>query len=270
MIAADALAHACSATANLVREVARREVMPRFLNVRRQLKDDGTLFAEADLAAQHFLVERLPAIIASPIVGEEMSAADQQAAWDAGADGLWCIDPIDGTTNFINGLPFFAISVAWICDGKTRIGVTYNPVTDEMFHACEGGGAWLNEHRLPLRKSTRELSRGVANIDFKRIPKPLADRIAIEPPFYSLRNFGSSTLEWAYLAAGRLDVYLHGGQMLWDYAAGRIILAEAGGHACTLASDEFDTVQPWQRSVAAALDPQVFAAWRQWLRTPTS
>ena len=255
-----------NALIELVRQVARQEAMPRFLRVRRELKDDGTLFSEADLAVQRALVDRLLEIRQAPIIGEEMTAAEQQAAWDADADGLWCIDPIDGTTNFINGLPLFAISVAWLCGGKARLGVTYNPVTDEMFYARDGGGAYLNGQRLPLRTSTHEISRGVANIDFKRTPKAIADRIALDPPFYSQRNLGTSTLEWCYLAAGRLDLFVHGGQRLWDYAAGRVMLAEAGGFVCTLDCDDFDAAPPWQRSVVAALDPAVFAAWRTWLR----
>jgi myo-inositol-1(or 4)-monophosphatase len=260
------LSAALAAVIELVREVASREVMPRFLNVQRQQKDDGTLFSEADIAAQQALMEGLPAIIDSPIIGEEMPAERQHAAWDAGAEGLWCIDPIDGTTNFINGLPLFAISIAWLVGGRSQLGVTFNPVTGELFSARAGGGAWLGDRRLPLRSASPDLRRGLANIDFKRIPRPLADRIAIDPPFYSLRNFGASTLEWAYLAAGRLDLYLHGGQMLWDYAAGRIILAEAGGHACCLERDDFDAGPQWQRSVIAALDPIAFADWRRWLR----
>jgi myo-inositol-1(or 4)-monophosphatase len=267
-VSAADLEKAVVATVDLVREVARREVMPRFLRVQRQLKNDGTLFSEADLAAEHFLAQHLPGILAGPVIGEEMPKPAQQAAWNAGQNGLWCIDPIDGTTNFINGLPMFAISVAWLESGQSRLGITYNPLTDEMFCAWAGGGAWLNGQRLPLRESSGQLQRGLANIDLMRMPRALADRIAVAPPFYSQRNFGSSTLEWCYLAAGRLDLYLHGGQMLWDYAAGRIILAEAGGQACTLDSldsGDFNWGSPWQRSVVAALHPQVFADWRRWL-----
>jgi len=258
------------ATVALVREVAQQEVMPRFLRVRhQQLKDDGSLFSEADVAAQHYLAERLPAIRACPIIGEEMTPAEQQAGWAAGMSderGLWCIDPIDGTTNFINGLPYFAVSIAWISAGRARLAVTYNPITDEMFYAREGNGAYLNGRRLPLRQVTDDMARSVAGVDFKRIPKALADRIAVAPPYYSQRNFGCSTLEWCNLAAGRLDLYLHGGQMLWDYAAGSLILRESGGQMCTLDSDDYDAEEVWRRPVVAALHPEVFAAWKAWIR----
>ena len=258
----------------LVREVAQREIMPRFLRVvHDQRKDDGSLCSEADLAAENFLHERLKEIRRCPIIGEEMSPAAQRANWLGGSDddgGLWCIDPIDGTTNFINGLPCFAVSIAWIRARRTRLAVTYNPITDEMFYAREGNGAYLNGRRLPLRQVTADMGRAVGGVDFKRIPRLLADRIAVSPPFYSQRNFGSSTLDWCNLAAGRLDLYLHGGQMLWDYAAGSLILREAGGQMCTLAHDDYDHEDVWRRSVIAALHPTVFTNWRKWVRQNSS
>jgi myo-inositol-1(or 4)-monophosphatase len=257
----------------LVREVAQREIIPRFLRVSHgQRKDDGSLCSEADVAAQRFLVERLSGIRPCPIIGEEMSPAAQLAIWEASGDdprGLWCIDPIDGTTNFINGLPCFAVSLAWLSARRVRLAVTYNPITDEMFYARQGNGAYLNGRRLPLRQVTSDIARAVGGVDFKRIPKLLADRIAVCPPFYSQRNFGSSTLDWCNLAAGRLDLYLHGGQMLWDYAAGSLILSEAGGRMCSLVHDDYDAEDVWRRPVIAALHPAVFAAWRDWVRQDT-
>lgn len=253
----------------LIREVAQREVIPRFLRVNHDhRKDDGSLCSEADLAAQQFLLARLPAIRNCPIIGEEMSVDAQRAGWEAGSNderGVWCIDPIDGTTNFINGLPCFAVSMAWIYAARTRLAVTYNPITDEMFYAREGNGAYLNGRRMPLRQVTGKLARAVGGIDFKRIPKRLADQIAVSPPFYSQRNFGCSTLEWCNVAAGRLDLYLHGGQKLWDYAAGSLILREAGGQMRTLDNDDYDSADVWHRSVVAALHPDVFDDWCAWL-----
>ena len=118
-IADSELKRMLDATVALVREVAQREIMPRFLRVSHsQRKDDGSVCSEADVAAQHFLVDRLKRIRPCPLIGEEMTQAVQEASWQEGRSddlGLWCIDPIDGTTNFINGLPFFAVSIAWIC-----------------------------------------------------------------------------------------------------------------------------------------------------------
>jgi myo-inositol-1(or 4)-monophosphatase len=258
----------CAAVTQVVREVAAQVVMPRYLRVVREHKGDGTIFTEVDIAAQHALTERLQRLRPRPLLGEEeMSEAEQRRLWDEGAEGLWIVDPIDGTTNFVAGLPFFAISVAYFIEGRAVVGVVYDPATREMFAASRGGGVTMNGLKLPLRPPAANLAECVAGVDFKRIPKKLGDDLATRPPYYSQRNFGCSTLEWAYVAAGRLDLLLHGGQKLWDYAAGRLILEEAGGRMCTLKHDDFDADDLWKRSVIAAVDPQLFSAWRDWIRS---
>ncbi|MFA5083534.1 MAG: inositol monophosphatase family protein, partial [Hydrogenophilaceae bacterium] len=101
-----------------VRAVGRDEVMPRYLKVAHARKDDGSLFTEADLAAQNALIERLTAIAPYPVLGEEMDDQVHKRLWHEGADGLWCVDPIDGTTNFVSGMPFFAMSIALMKQGR--------------------------------------------------------------------------------------------------------------------------------------------------------
>jgi fructose-1,6-bisphosphatase/inositol monophosphatase family enzyme len=257
----------CAAVAQVVREVAAQVIMPRYLQVVREHKADGSIFTEVDIAAQHALTARLRMLRPREVLGEEeLGDKEQQRMWRDGTEGLWCVDPIDGTTNFVAGLPFFAVSVAYFIEGRAVIGVVYDPATREMFSAARGGGATMNGLRLPLRAPAKNLADCVAGVDFKRIPKKLGDDLATRPPYYSQRNFGCSTLEWCYAAAGRLDLLLHGGQKLWDYAAGRLILEEAGGRMCTLKHDDFDADDLWKRSVIAASDPQLFAAWRDWIR----
>lgn len=250
----------------LVREVARVEILPRYLKVARQHKSDGSLFTEADVAAQQALVKGLAAIADAPVLGEEMSSEEQHAHWDAGANGLWCVDPIDGTSNFVNGIAYFAVSVAYLVHHRPVIGVVYDPVGDALFCARKGGGAFVNGEPLPLSQRVPSLRRAMAGIDFKRVGPKLARELAANPPFCSQRNFGASTLDWCNIAAGRLNVYLHGGQRLWDFAAGSLILAEAGGSMCTLEKEDFWSAEVWQRSVVAALDPGLFSAWRAWVR----
>lgn len=250
---------------SLVREVAQREIMPRFQQVVRQHKSDGSVLTAADLAAQHFLARELRTLADLPVLGEEMPEDEQLAALAAGAEGLWCFDPIDGTTNFLVGLPYFAVSVALVKDGQPLLGVIYAPISDEMFSAVRGGGAWLNGERLPLRRPDPSLARAVVLVDLKRLPPALATALAAAPPYYSQRNFGSSVLEWCYLAAGRVDALLHGGQRPWDFAAGSLVLSEAGGLMATLDQLDFHAASFWRRSVIAAIDPTVFADWRTWL-----
>jgi hypothetical protein len=103
--------------------------------------------------------DRAPAAAATaPVLGEEeMGEAEQRRLWDEGAEGLWVVDPIDGTTNFVAGLPFFAISVAYFIGGRAAIGVVYDPATREMFAASRGGGATMNGLKLPLRPPAADL-----------------------------------------------------------------------------------------------------------------
>ncbi|OQS36883.1 inositol monophosphatase family protein [Chromobacterium sp. Rain0013] len=251
----------------VLREVARDEVMPRFLHVGKSRKDDGTLFTEADMACQQALQAALPRILPHPVLGEEMELAEQDRLWAENQDGLWVVDPIDGTTNFVNGLPYFAISVGLMVGGKSRLGVIYNPVSQEMFYASRGEGAFLNGQRLPLKTVVNTMCDAIASVEVKYLRSgKLAARIGSTCPCGSLRNLGSSTLDWCYLAAGRYDLYLHGGQRLWDYAAGAVILEEAGGQIASLNSDDYWSDVIWKRSAIAALNPELFSQWHRWVR----
>ncbi|MBS1185807.1 MAG: monophosphatase, partial [Proteobacteria bacterium] len=145
----------------LVREVAQREVTPRFLKVAHSHKLDGSLFTEADSATQDALEAALPQIKDVPVLGEEMTERQQHDAWDAGRNGLWCVDPIDGTSNFVAGVPYFAVSVAYLYKGERQLGVVYDPIADEMFTAERGRGAHLNGTPLPLRAPATELRRAL-------------------------------------------------------------------------------------------------------------
>ncbi len=249
------------AVISAVREVAKQEIMPRYLKVAQQRKSDGSLYTDADIAAQEALTYRLRRIDPCPVVAEEMSEQQHAEQWLAGEAGLWCVDPIDGTSNFVNGLPYFAISVALMRAGRSVLGVIYDPIADEMFYGEKGRGAYLNGEKLPINESGKELRQCMASIDFKRISSKLGRELVSSPPYSSQRNFGASTLEWCYVAAGRFDVYLHGGQRLWDYAAGSLILEEAGGMMCSLNSDDFWRDDMWKRSVIAARNSALFDAW---------
>lgn len=250
----------------VVKEVAQQVVMPRYLQVDRQLKSDGSFFTEADVAAQNALLHELQKIYPVAAMGEEMSKEEQEEQWIKGQAGLWSIDPIDGTSNFLNGLPYFAISVALMEHGKSVLGVIYNPVADEMFYATKGGGAFLNGIALPIKRYVPTLSSAMANVDLKRLDRKFAAKVAAYPPYASQRNYGACALEWCYTAAGYFDLYLHGGQKPWDYAAGSLILEEAGGKMCGFDQDDYWAGSPWQRSVIAALDPGLFTQWRDWVR----
>ncbi len=150
----------------------------------------------------------------------------------------WIVDPIDGTTNFLHGIPHFSISIAVEerrPDGKTEItqGLVYQPLTDEGFWAEKGRGAWLNDRRLRV-SSRRELSdaliatgvpyKGHGHLD--RFQKILG---AVAPEVAGIRRFGSAALDLAWVAAGRYDGFWEEDLQFWDIAAGIILVREAGG-----------------------------------------
>lgn len=249
-----------------VKLVGAEEIMPRYMKVAHQHKNDGSMCTEADLIVQEVLTRKLQAISNVPVLGEEMLVAQQEVLWGDGLQTMWCVDPIDGTSNFVHGLPYFAISVALIREGKSVLGVVYDPVAKEAFSAEQGRGAFLNGVKLQGLTAVSSLSHALANVDLKRLELRLVSELVQNPPYSSQRNFGASSLDWCYTAAGRYDVYLHGGQKLWDYAAGSLILQQAGGHVCCLDSDEFSQGGVWQRSVVAAIDAGLFAEWKSWLR----
>jgi myo-inositol-1(or 4)-monophosphatase len=252
----------------LVCRCARDELVPRFADVGRTLKLDGSIVTDADHAMQdrlqHELAGHWPQYA---LLGEEMTARQQQEQLTCAAGtGLWVLDPLDGTSNFAAGVPFFAVSLALLIDGRVELGLVYDPIRDEAFAARRGEGAWLNGNRiggsLPVELP---LHRTVAMIDFKRLDPALAGKLAAHPPYGSQRNFGSSALDWCWLADGRFHIYLHGGQKLWDFAAGSLVLAEAGGRAETLDGEEVFTLGLKPRSVVAARDPRLFDSWRRWV-----
>jgi myo-inositol-1(or 4)-monophosphatase len=249
----------------IVIAAAREELLSRFNHIGFEVKSDNSLVTEADYAVHR----RLDAALAQYAPGvrflsEEMPAEEQEALLAAGGP-LWCLDPLDGTTNFVAGVPIFCVSLALLQGDRPVLGIIYDPVRDECFHAQEGGGAFLNGCPIPFKPPTTELKRSLAVVDFKRLAPALRQRLMEEFPVASFRSFGSSALEWAWIAAGRGHVYLHGGQKLWDYAAGSLILAEAGGRSSTLQGEPVYIPAMTSRSVVASLYGTLFDPWRAWI-----
>ncbi len=192
-----------------------------------QTKADGSLVTKTDMACQSFIQQRLLQMDAGiGFLGEEMSVSDQKSCLEAG-DSYWCLDPLDGTTNFSGGFPVFAISLALIDNGRPVLACIYDPILRETFAAKCGQGAWLNGARIRASETTA-MKESVGFIDFKRLPAGMAMRLASKPGYRSQRNIGSCVLEWCWMATGRAQFILHGGEQLWDYAAGLLIAEEAG------------------------------------------
>jgi myo-inositol-1(or 4)-monophosphatase len=254
---------------DIVVRAADEELMGRFETVKANIKADGTLVTAADFAMQQRLqrelANRWPQFA---LLGEEMSAQQQQALLGDPGVGLWCLDPLDGTSNFASGIPFFAVSLALIVDGRTQAGIVYDPARRECFSALRGKGAWLNRDRLSAPGQPVTLRDSMAMVDFKRLPEVLVRAFAQRAPYRSQRSFGSVALDWCWIASGRCQVYLHGGQKLWDYAAGQLILDESGAVGGLL--DDYngawlEAFSLTPRIAIAATHPVLLAEWRNWI-----
>jgi myo-inositol-1(or 4)-monophosphatase len=249
----------------IITAAGREELLPRFARVERAHKADGSVLTEADLAVQERVAGQLRARWPETVfLGEEMAAVRQQALLES-EKPVWCLDPLDGTRNFSSGIPFFCISLALLQGGAVTLGLVFDPVRDECFSACRGQGAWLNDEPLALEPCGVDLKHTTGLIDFKRLDAALATRLATAIPYASQRSFGSVALDWCWLAAGRCHLYLHGRSQLWDYAAGQLILGEAGGFSCTLDGEPVFTRALAPRSSVAAVDASLFRAWCEWL-----
>ena len=228
-------------------------------------KDDGSVVTDVDHAMQWTIQKALEGL--SPrygFIGEEMSFEDQVRVRDESDCGYWVLDPLDGTTNYASGFLFYGVSLALIVDGIPVLAVVYDPIRDECFSAARGGGAWLNGSPLSCPPADT-LSQCVANVDYKRLTGELSTQLVRCPPYRSQRNLGASVLEWCWLAAGRVQLYLHGGQKLWDFAAGYLILLEAGGAATSLSGSPLDCGKLRKRAVIAAVNDELLGQWKEWV-----
>ena len=250
----------------LVKTAAEEILLKGFGSSVFECKDDGSVVTPADTAMQDRLERELKQHWPEyDVLGEEMTEDEQMSVIDREA-GFWCIDPLDGTTNYAAGLPFFAVSIALIVNRQQEIGLIYDPVRDEMFTAIRGQGAYLNGQRIKYSADQLKCKKPVvAMIDLKRLPRPLAVKLMTENIFAAQRNIGSSAIEWCWMSDGRFDIYLNGGQKLWDYAAGSLIFGEAGGHSVSLDDEPVFRGQLEVRSVLACHDKALFERWYEWL-----
>ena len=147
----------------------------------------------------------------------------------------WIVDPLDGTPNFLHGIPQFAISIALERDGAVVAGLVYNPATEEMFIAEKGKGAFLNEQRIRVaarkRLSDAVIACGLPHIGRGDLKLGAKETNRMQEQVAGLRRFGAAALDLAWVAAGRLDGYWERDLNPWDMAAGLILVREAGGYA---------------------------------------
>ena len=198
-------------------------------NLQVSTKGPGDFVTSADKRTERILIDELQR--AHPeygIISEEVGILNK-----SNIKNRWIIDPIDGTMNFLNGIPQFAISIGYEEDSEIKCGVIFNPILNEMFIAEKGNGAYLNNSRIRVsnKKKIKEAllvtggPKGVSNIK----DKIFSEYINVSNNVSNVRKFGSAALDMAYVASGRFDGYWQRELNYWDIAAGLIILKEAGG-----------------------------------------
>ena len=205
-------------------------------NLQVSMKGAGDFVSRADLNAEKILKEELMG--ARPTYGwlaEEGGGEDGQDP-----TRRWIVDPLDGTTNFLHGLPHWAVSIALEHKGQIVAGVVFDPAKDEMFFAEKGAGAWMNETRLRVSGRNRMIeaifATGVPFGGRADLPDTLKEVARLAPACAGIRRWGSAALDLAYVAAGRYEGYWERRLNAWDIAGGLVILREAGGLA-----EPFDT-----------------------------
>lgn len=257
-----------SANLNVMMKTARkagRNLLKDFGEVEQlqvSTKGPGDFVSRADKQAEEVIREDLMAARPSyGFLGEEGKEID-------GEDPTrrWVVDPLDGTTNFLHGLPHWAVSIALEHKGQIVAGVVYDPVKDEMFYAEKGQGAWMNESRIRVsarhRMNEAIFATGLPWAGRGDLPDTLQDLARLLPATAGVRRFGAASLDLAYVAAGRYEGFWERRLKLWDIAAGVLIVKEAGGLLEAMTPDE----DPLQEGALICANEAIFSSFAKVVR----
>ncbi len=196
-------------------------------------KDSNNLVTEADYAAQEAIIK----IISDQYPDHSFIAEENVLTANISEPDLWIIDPLDGTNNYAHHIPHFSISIAYASFGQVVAGVVYDPVRRELFSASAGRGAFLNGERIAVSKAS-SLNEAIVATGFyydrgAMMRKTLSSiEKLFEHNIHGIRRFGSAALDLCWVACGRFDAYFEYKLSVWDFAAGMLIVNEAGG-ICT-------------------------------------
>ena len=209
-------------------------------SIEKQVKDDLSFVTKADTEAEAIIrkivQEKFPE---HDFIGEE-SGEDKK-----GSSYQWYVDPLDGTTNFANGIPIFAVSIGVVKDNEPVVSVIYNPITNSLFYAEKGKGAFFNEKKITVSgedaaKAMISIGRGKKPEDKSHVNRIFTDALKY---IHTVRYLGSTVLEMAYLARGGTEGFINLGTKKWDYAAGALLVKEAGGKITDLAGNDWSLEQ---------------------------
>ncbi|OUS07138.1 inositol monophosphatase [Rhodobacterales bacterium 52_120_T64] len=207
-------------------------------NLQVSTKGPGDFVSKADTTAEETIREQLTE--ARPNYG--FLGEESEEAFGEDPTRRWIVDPLDGTTNFLHGMPHWAISIALEHRNEIVAAVVYDPVKDELFRAEKGEGAWLNDRRMRVSGRTEMIemvfATGVPFGGRSDLPETLQDLARLMPACAGVRRWGAAALDLAYLAAGRYDGYWERRLNAWDIAAGILLVKEAGGIIESIDTDE--------------------------------
>ncbi|MBW1900293.1 MAG: inositol monophosphatase [Deltaproteobacteria bacterium] len=218
-------------------------------------KGDIDLVTEADFQAEQTILEILR--LKFP---QDNILAEEAGGQEHTSKRTWLIDPLDGTTNFVHGFPFFAVSIALEVEKELVLGVVHNPFMNELFEAAKGTGAFLNKEPLKVSK-TQNLKEALLATGFpydihERPERVMALLEKMVVMAQGVRRPGSAAIDMCYVAAGRLDGFWEQDLKPWDTAAGAVIVKEAGGRLSTFQGESYT---PYLNTVVAA-NPFIHAA----------
>lgn len=198
-------------------------------NLQVSVKGPGDFVSNADRNAEKLIRQELEK--ARP--GYSFLMEESGASEGSMPSHRWIVDPLDGTTNFLHGLPMFCVSIALEREGQIVAGVIYNPAMDELYSAEKGGGAFMNDRRLRVaaRKDMADcvIGTGIPHLGKRGHSVFLEQQRKVMLEVSGIRRIGAAALDLAYVAAGRLDGFWETGLQAWDMAAGILLVREAGG-----------------------------------------
>jgi myo-inositol-1(or 4)-monophosphatase len=196
-------------------------------------KDISNLVSDADIEAERAIVE----VIRQTFPGHEILGEEEQRG-DAGAEHLWIVDPLDGTNNFAHKIPHFAVSIAYYRAGQPQCGVVFNPIRDEWHTAVRGQGAIRDGRRMQVADHTR-LDEALVGVGFYYDRDVMMDATLAaiadlkRSRIHGIRRFGTASLDLCMVGLGQFGAYFEYTLSPWDFAAGRLIVEEAGGRVTT-------------------------------------
>ncbi|MBX3163130.1 MAG: inositol monophosphatase [Bacteroidetes bacterium] len=201
-----------------------------------EVKGLNDLVSYVDKISEKLIVEKLSALFPQAgFIAEENTATEKK-------EYNWIVDPLDGTTNFVHGIPCYAVSIGLEHNGEIILGVVYEVSRDECFSAYKNGGAFLNEEQIKVseRKTLSEslIATGFPIYNFSRLENYLTALKYFMQHTHGLRRIGSAASDLCYLACGRVDAFFEYNLNAWDVSAGALIVKEAGGTVCDFSGNQ--------------------------------